>query len=122
MAINFNPKKAVKMPSNLGVKGKKIINNSLNRIKELTYDTVQLKKAGKYAAFGLLGAGAVVAIVKAVKSFIETKKENNLLKDFVLNQREFIDDLKNHIGIQKEIIESKDAVLDAKDKTASETV
>lgn len=110
------------MPSNLGVKGKKIINNSLNRIKDLTHDTVQLKKVGKYAAFGFLGAGAVVAIVKAVKSFIETKKENNLLKDFVLNQREFINDLKNHIGIQKEIIEAKDAVIDAKDKIASEAV
>lgn len=122
MSVNFDPKKTVKIPSNLGVKGKKIINNSLNRIKELTHDTVQLKKAGKYTAFGLLGAGAVVAIVNAVKSFIETKKENNLLKDFVLNQREFINDLKNHIGIQKEIIEAKDAVIDAKDKIASEAV
>lgn len=98
-------------------KVKPAIKDGAKYTKNLAKDSVEFvkknpKKIGKYAAVGLL-AGSVVALgVKAVKDFVATKKQNAILKDAVLAQRDTINVMKEVNAIHKDIIAAKDRTIE----------
>ena len=104
---------------------KPFLGEQVKRVKTLSKDTVEFakcnpKKVGKYALATLLAASAGAFIVKAVKDFVAAKKQNIILAKAFLNERENNKDLKDFIGNQQVIIESKDAVIEAQKKVIDE--
>lgn len=98
-------------------KVKPAIKDGVKYTKNLAKDSVEFvkknpKKIGKFAALGLL-AGSVIALgVKAVKDFVATKKQNAILKDAVLAQRDTINVMKEVNAISKDIIAAKDRTIE----------
>ena len=98
-------------------KVKPAIKDGAKYTKNLAKDSVEFvkknpKKVGKFAALGLL-AGSVIALgVKAVKDFVATKKQNVILKNAVLAQRDTIEVMKEVNAINKDIIAAKDRTID----------
>lgn len=80
-----------------------------------TYNFVKTnpKKAGKYAAVAI-GVGAAIYSVKtAVLNFINTKKENNSLKEVNEIKTEHIENQGEIIEALKESCEDSQAIIDA---------
>ena len=98
-------------------KVKPAIKDGVKYTKNLAKDSVEFvkknpKKIGKYAAAGLLAGSAIALAVKAVKDFVATKKQNAILKDAVLAQRDTINVMKEVNAIHKDIIEAKDRTIE----------
>lgn len=96
---------------------KPAIKDGVKYTKNLAQDSVEFvkknpKKIGKYAAAGLLAGSAIALAVKAVKDFVATKKQNAILKDAVLAQRDTINVMKEVNAIHKDIIEAKDRTIE----------
>ena len=109
----------------LGKTVKPFVKEQYKYAKKISKDTVDFvkknpKKTGRYAIATLLAASAGAVIVKAVKDFINVKKQNKILKDFVVMQKNSNDELKNVINTQNEIIAGKDAVVEAQKKIIEE--
>lgn len=114
-----NISNTIKNSYNTNVKPR--IQKGMKRVGELTADTVDFisknpKKVVKYTAFAALGASVIALGIKAVKDFVETKKQNKILKDFVVAERETINDLKGLIAMQHEAMAAKDAISAAQSK------
>ena len=93
--------------------------------KKMSKDTVDFvkrnpKKIGKYAAIATAIVAAGVGIVKGIKDYIETKKVNKILAKFVATEKQNNKELKDFIGIQREIIDSRDTIIDAQRKVIEE--
>lgn len=104
---------------------KPFINEQIKYAKNLKKDTVEFvkknpKKVGKYAALTLFAASAGAVVIKTIKDYIKTKKQNKILTKAVLAQRENNQELKNFIGVQKEIIAAKDAIAEVQKKMIAE--
>ena len=98
-------------------KVKPAIKDGVKYTKNLAQDSVEFvkknpKKVGKFAAVGLLAGSAIALAVKAVKDFVATKKQNAILKDAVLAQRDTINVMKEVNAIHKDIIEAKDRTIE----------
>lgn len=98
-------------------KVKPAIKDGVKYTKNLAQDSVEFvkknpKKVGKFAAVGLLAGSAIALAVKAVKDFVATKKQNAILKDAVLAQRDTINDLKAMNVINADIIAAKDRTIE----------
>lgn len=98
-------------------KVKPAIKDGVKYTKNLAQDSVEFvkknpKKIGKYAAAGLLAGSAIALAVKAVKDFVATKKQNAILKDAVLAQRDTINVMKEVNAIHKDIIAAKDRTIE----------
>ncbi len=100
---------------------KPFINEQIKYAKNLTKDSIEFvkknpKKVGKYAALTLFAASAGAVIVKTIKDYIKTKKQNKILTNAFLVQKENNKELKNFIGVQQEIIAAKDAIAEVQKK------
>ena len=100
---------------------KPFINEQIKYAKNLKKDSVEFvkknpKKVGKYAALTLLTVSAGAVVIKTIKDYIKTKKQNKILTKAVLAQRENNQELKNFIGVQQEIIAAKDAIAEVQKK------
>ena len=114
-----NISNTVKNSYNTNVKPR--IQKGMKRVGELTADTVDFisknpGKAVKYTALATVGISVIALGIKAVKDFVETKKQNKVLKDFVVAERETINDLKGMIAMQHEAMAAKDAISAAQSK------
>ena len=72
---------------------KPFINEQIKYAKNLTKDSIEFvkknpKKVGKYAALTLFAASAGAVIVKTIKDYIKTKKQNKILTNAFLVQKE----------------------------------
>ena len=97
---------------------KPAVGESIKYTKNLAHDTANFVKAkpvkvAKLAAAGILAGSAIALGVKAVKDFIKTKKQNAILTDTVIVQR-------NTINLMKEVNEINKDIIAAKDKTIEE--
>ena len=104
---------------------KPFVQEQLKYAKTLTKDSVNFvknnpKKVGKYAAITTAIVAAGVGIVKGIKDYIETKKVNKILAKFVATEKQNNKELKDFIGIQREIIDSRDTIIDAQRKVIDE--
>ena len=100
---------------------KPFINEQIKYAKNLKKDSVEFvkkktKKDGKYVALTLFAASAGAVVIKTIKDYIKTKKQNKILTKAVLAQRENNQELKNFIGVQQEIIAAKDAIAEVQKK------
>ena len=92
-----------------------------NKTKELAKDTIEFtaknpKKVAK-AGFAVLAVGVLVAsVVKMVKSLRNKNEQNQIMAQIVNHQRNHINELKEHIANQNEIIAVKDSVIDVTKK------
>ena len=98
-------------------KVKPAIKDGVKYTKNLAKDSVEFvkknpKKVGKFAALGLLAGSVIALTVKAVKDFVATKKQNAILKDAVLAQRDTINVMKEVNAISKDIIAAKDRTIE----------
>lgn len=94
------------------------LNDGLKYTKDLKDDVVDFvkknpKKTGTIAAASLLGISAIALGVKAVKDFVETKKQNKILKHWVANQAESINDYRKMVKMNTQIIGAQNDVIDA---------
>lgn len=100
---------------------KPFFKEQIKNVKTVSKDTFEFvknnpKKIGKYAAVGLLVASAGAAVVKTIKDYLNVKAQNKILANFVVMQKKSNDELKDYIGVQKEIIAGKDDTIDAQQK------
>lgn len=96
---------------------KPFVKNSIKYTKDLAVDTVDFvkknpRKAGKYAAIAAAGLAGVTLVVKGIKNAVKAHKQNKILTEAVITQRETINDLKELAAINKDIIEGKDRVIE----------
>lgn len=97
-------------------KVKPALDKKIKYVKDLKNDTVEFvkanpKKAGKYAAVGLLAATTIGFIVKGIKDLVAAKKQNTVLSNWVVDQRATINDLKEVAETQKDIIAAQQMVI-----------
>lgn len=104
---------------------KPFIKEQLKYAKTISKDSFEFvknnpKKIGKYAAVtaGIVAVGA--GVVKGIKDYIETKKVNKILAKFVAMEKQNNQELKNFIGVQKEMIDAKDAIIESQKKVIEE--
>lgn len=100
---------------------KPFFKEQIKNAKTLSKDTFEFvknnpKKIGKYAAVGLMIASTGAALVKTIKDYLNVKAQNKILANFVVMQKKSNDELKDYIGVQKEIIAGKDDTIDAQQK------
>ncbi len=104
---------------------KPFVKEQLKHAKTLSKDSFEFvkknpKKLGKYAALTVGIAAVGAGIVKAVKDYVETKKVNKILAKFVATEKQNNQELKDFIGVQKEIIDTKDAIIESQKKVIEE--
>ena len=92
-----------------------------NKTKELAKDTVEFasknpKKLAKVGGAALAVGLLVTGFVKMVKSLKNKNEQNQIMAQIVNHQREHINELKEHIANQDEIIAVKGSVLDVTKK------
>lgn len=97
---------------------KPAVGEGIKYTKDIAIDSFEFvkknpKKAGKWAAAGILAGSAIALGVKAVKDFIKTKKQNAILTDAVIAQR-------NTINLMKEVNEINKDIISAKNRTIEE--
>lgn len=100
---------------------KPFVQGNFNKLKGVAADTVDFvktnpKKAGKYAAAGLIVGTAIGLVIKGVKDFVKTKKQNKILANFVVMQKAQMEDLKGLIAVQGATLEGRDSVIEAQKK------
>lgn len=96
---------------------KPFVKENYGKAKSLATDTIDFakknpKKAGKYAAFGLMAISAFTLAVKGIKDFIETKKQNKILANWVLAQRETIADMREITAANSDTIAAQNKVIE----------
>lgn len=74
------------------------------------------KKVVKYSAIAVGVTALITGIAKAIKHHKTTEKKNEILTKMVTMQRETINDLKDFINVQKEIIETNQEINKAQKK------
>lgn len=89
-----------------------------NKTKELGKDTVEFakknpKKLMKVGVFAATSALFIAGVVKMFKAMKEKSEQNQIMSQIINHQRNHINDLKEHIAGQNEIIATKDSVLEA---------
>ncbi len=96
---------------------KPAVSDGIKYTKELARDTVDFvkknpKKAGKYVAVAGLAISGIALIAAGIKNAIKAHKQNKILTQAFVTQRETINDLKEIADTQQDIIAAKDRVID----------
>ena len=98
-------------------KVKPAVSDGIKYTKNLAHDTVDFVKKNpktvvKYGALAMFAASVTALVVKGIKDLVNTKKQNTILKDTVLAQRDTINDLKAMNIINRDIMAAKDRVIE----------